>query len=172
MYGKEVTWSSVALLLVPLLSHARVCVFTSSLKHNLSFRLSLVWGSICKLHISMNLMLISNLLLPWLVPYIWGRRYSWWFLHAALFVVLSSFRPISVMSLLHASFHLRFGRPLILFPGISTSSILLTMCSSFILLTWWQFLMATCKQLSCNESVENTMSLLENTTVSFIFKNL
>ena len=52
------------------------------------------------------------------------------FLHAALFVVLSSFRPISVMSLLHASFHLRFGRPLLLFPGISTSSILLTICAS------------------------------------------
>ena len=58
------------------------------------------------------------------------------FLHAALFVVLSSFSPTSVMSLLHASFHLRFGRPLLLFPGISTSNILLTMCSSFILLTW------------------------------------
>ena len=58
------------------------------------------------------------------------------FLHAALFVVLSSFSPTSVMSLLHASFHLRFGRSLLLFPGISTSNILLTMCSSFILLTW------------------------------------
>ena len=58
------------------------------------------------------------------------------FRHAALFVVLSSFRPTSVMSLLHASFHLRFGRPLLVFPGMSTSSILLTMCSSFILLTW------------------------------------
>ena len=58
------------------------------------------------------------------------------FLHAALFVVLSSFSPTSVMSLLHASFHLRFGRPLLLFPGISTSNILLTMCSSFILVTW------------------------------------
>ena len=44
------------------------------------------------------------------------------FLHAALFVVLSSFRLTSVMSLLHASFHLRFGRPLLLFPGMSTSS--------------------------------------------------
>ena len=58
------------------------------------------------------------------------------FLHAALFVVLSSFRPTSVMSLLHASFHRRFGRPLHIFPGMSTSNILLTMCSSFILLTW------------------------------------
>ena len=58
------------------------------------------------------------------------------FLHAALFVVLSSFRPTSVMSLLHASFHCRFGRPLLLFPGMFISNILLTMCSSFILLTW------------------------------------
>ena len=58
------------------------------------------------------------------------------FLHAALFVVLSSFRTTSAMSLLHASFHLRFGRPLLLFPGVSTSSILLTVCSSFILLKW------------------------------------
>ena len=38
------------------------------------------------------------------------------FLHAALLVVLSSFRPTSVMSLLHASFHRRFGRPLFFFP--------------------------------------------------------
>ena len=95
--GKEVTWSSVALLLVPLLSHARVCVFTSSLKHNLSFGLSLVWGSICKLNISMNLMLISNLLLPWLVPYIWGRRYSWWWYSSMLPCLLSC--PLSDPSL-------------------------------------------------------------------------
>ena len=58
------------------------------------------------------------------------------FLHSALFVVLSSFNPASVISLLHAYFHLRFGRPLLLFPGMSTSNILLTMCSSFIVLTW------------------------------------
>ena len=57
-------------------------------------------------------------------------------LHAAMFVFLSSFRPTSAMSLLHASFHLRCGRPLLLFPGMSTFSILLTMCSSCILLTW------------------------------------
>ena len=44
--------------------------------------------------------------------------------------VLSSFKPASVIYLLHASFHLRSGRPLLLFPGMSTSSILLTMCSS------------------------------------------
>ena len=48
------------------------------------------------------------------------------FLHTALFVVLSSFRPTSDMSLLHASFHRRFGRPLLLFPGMFTSNILLT----------------------------------------------
>ena len=71
-------------------------------------------------------------------PVIWGRRYSCLilFLHSALFVALSTFSPASVISLLHASFHLRFGRPLRLFPGMSTYSILLTMCSSFILLTW------------------------------------
>ena len=58
------------------------------------------------------------------------------FLHAALFVVLSCVSPTSVISLLHASVHVRFGCPLLLFPGMSTSSILLTICSSFILLTW------------------------------------
>ena len=57
------------------------------------------------------------------------------FLHSALFVVLSSLSLTSVISLLHTSFHLRFARPLLLFPGMPTSSILLTMCSSFILLT-------------------------------------
>ena len=58
------------------------------------------------------------------------------FLHATLFVVLSYFRPTSVMSLLHASFHRRCGRPLLLFPCMSTSNILRTMSSSFILHTW------------------------------------
>ena len=43
---------------------------------------------------------------------------------------------LSHISLLQASFHLWFGHPLLLFPGMSTTSILLTMCSSFILLTW------------------------------------
>ena len=57
------------------------------------------------------------------------------FLHSALFVALSSFNPACVIPLLHASFHLRSGHHL-LFPGMSTSSILLTVCSSFILLTW------------------------------------
>ena len=58
------------------------------------------------------------------------------FLHAALFVALSSFSLASVISLLHATFPLRFCRPLLLFPGMFTSSMLLTMCSSFILITW------------------------------------
>ena len=58
-------------------------------------------------------------------------------LHYPLFDALSSLNPASVIIyLLHASVHLRFGRPLLLFPGMSTSSILLTMCPSFILLTW------------------------------------
>ena len=39
------------------------------------------------------------------------------------------------MYLLHASFHRRFGCPLLLFPGMSTSNILLSMFSTFILLT-------------------------------------
>ena len=57
--------------------------------------------------------------------------------YSALFVVLPSFSPAHVIFPLHASFHLRFGLPLLLlFHGMSTSSILLTMCSSFILLTW------------------------------------
>ena len=54
---------------------------------------------------------------------------------AALFVVLSYFCPASVISLLHASFHLMFGL-ILLFPGMSTSSIILTMCYAFIILTW------------------------------------
>ena len=58
------------------------------------------------------------------------------FLHAGLFVALYSFNPACVVSLLYASFYLRFGCPLLLFPGMSTSCILLTMCSSFFLVTW------------------------------------
>ena len=46
------------------------------------------------------------------------------------------FCPLSTLYLSHSSFHLRFGSPLLLFHDISTSNILLTMCSSFILLTW------------------------------------
>ena len=53
-----------------------------------------------------------------------------------LFVVLSCFSPTFVVDLLQASFHLRSGRPLLLSPGMSTSIILLTMCSSFILLPY------------------------------------
>ena len=47
------------------------------------------------------------------------------------------FRPClcHVISLFHTSFHLRFVHPFLLFLGITTStSILLTMCSSFILI--------------------------------------
>ena len=57
------------------------------------------------------------------------------FLHAVLLIVLSTFSPASVISLLRAVIHLMFGRSLLLFPGMSISSILLTMCSSFILIT-------------------------------------
>ena len=46
--------------------------------------------------------------------------------------------PIARLLLNYYYFYLRFGRPLLLFSGMSmsTSSILLTTCSSFILLTW------------------------------------
>ena len=43
--------------------------------------------------------------------------------------------PLSYRSYTHLSI-LYLERPLLLFPGMSTSSILLTMCSSFILITW------------------------------------
>ena len=58
--------------------------------------------------------------------------------------MLSSFSLASVSSLLHASVHRRFGRPLLLFPGMSTSSIILNMCSSFILLTWPSVSLQSC----------------------------
>ena len=71
---------------------------------------------------------------------IWDRRYrllaSISILPCLLHCALSTPHPASVTCLLHASFNLRFGRPLIHFPGMATSSILLTMCSPFILLTW------------------------------------
>ena len=51
------------------------------------------------------------------------------FLHSALLVALSAFSAASVISLLHAYFHLRVGRPLFIFPGMSNSSILPTLCS-------------------------------------------
>ena len=77
------------------------------------------------------------LLHPWIVPSSGVAGIADYLLSPfALFVALSSFNPACVISLLHASFHLRFGHPLLLFPGMSTSSILLTVCSSFILLTW------------------------------------
>ena len=41
--------------------------------------------------------------------------------------------PLSCLSCMHLSI---LGLTLLLFPGISTYSIILTMCSSFILLTW------------------------------------
>ena len=44
--------------------------------------------------------------------------------------------PSLLSYILQASFHRRFGHRLLLFPGTSTFSILLTMCSSFILITW------------------------------------
>ena len=80
--------------------------------------------------------LVTFPLRPWLCHIVSTVLLTILFLHAALFVALSSFNPACVISLLHASFHRRFGRPLLLFPGMSTSSILLTMCSSFILITW------------------------------------
>ena len=58
------------------------------------------------------------------------------FLHSAMFVALSSFSPASVISLQHASFHLILDLTRLLSPGVSTNTILLTMCCSFILLTW------------------------------------
>ena len=69
-------------------------------------------------------------------PVIWGRGYSCLSSFSILSCVLSSFSPASVISVLHAPFHHRFGYSLLLFPGMSTSSNLLTMCSSFIRLTW------------------------------------
>ena len=58
------------------------------------------------------------------------------FPNAALLCSVFLLIPNSDMSLLHAYFHRRYGRPLLLFSGMSTSNILLTRCSSFILLTW------------------------------------
>ena len=81
------------------------------------------WGSVLLCHHSPSLPSSSSSLA---CPLIWGRQYSClisFFLHSALFVALSSFNPTSVMSLLHASFHNRFGRPLLHFPGIATSTI-------------------------------------------------
>ena len=75
-------------------------------------------------------------LLPWLVPSSGVAGIADDLIHPCCPVCC--FRPTSVISLtpLHASFHLRFGRPLLILSGMFTSSILLTTCSSFILLTW------------------------------------
>ena len=71
-------------------------------------------------------------------PVIWGRRYGWLASSSILLRLLRCLlsTPASVISLLHASLHRMFGRPLLLFLGMSASSILLTMSSSIILLIW------------------------------------
>ena len=79
------------------------------------------------------------LLHPWLVPSsgVAGiADLSSSFILPCLLHCPFSTLPRAVISLLHASFHLRFGCHHLLSPGMSTSSILLTMCFSFILLTW------------------------------------
>ena len=66
------------------------------------------------------------------VPSLSHRRYSYFlvFLHAALFVMLSSFSPpLSHISLTRIFPPSTFGISLLHFPGVSTSSILLTMWS-------------------------------------------
>ena len=57
------------------------------------------------------------------------------FLHSALFATSSPLIPAIVMFLLHSSIHCMFGLPFLLFPGISSST-LLNMCSSSLLGTW------------------------------------
>ena len=49
------------------------------------------------------------------------------FLHTALFVALSSFNPASVISLLHASYFRRFGRPL--FPLVCPHLAFFSLCA-------------------------------------------
>ena len=124
-----------------------------------------IWGRrySCLPSSDILLCLLGCLLHAWPSPVIWGRRYSClpssdillcllgcllhaWLVpssgvagiavYAAMLIVLSSFSPVFVIYLLHASFHLRFGLPLLICHGMSISSILLTMCSFFILLTW------------------------------------
>ena len=55
---------------------------------------------------------------------------------ASLFVVLSSFSSVFGIYILHTSFPLGFGHPLVIFPGMSTSNILRAACSPFILISW------------------------------------
>ena len=82
----------------------------------------------CRSHFSVGQSSSSSLSLA--CPVIWV------FLHSVLFAMLSSFSPVSVISLLQALVHPRFGRPLLLFPAMSTSSILRTVRSPVILITW------------------------------------
>ena len=82
-------------------------------------------------------LLLLLLLLPWLVPSSGVAGIADDLIPPCCPVCrVVLFQPHFCHVSLAASFHLRFGRPLLLFPGISTSNILLTMCSSFILLTW------------------------------------
>ena len=67
------------------------------------------------------------LLLPWLVPSSGVAGITDHLLPTCCPVCcVVFFQSASVISLLHASFHLRFGRPLLIFPDLSTSSIRLT----------------------------------------------
>ena len=69
----------------------------------------------------------------------WGRQYRCSYSSPCCpvcYVVLSSFSPASVISLLHASSPLMFGLPILLVLAMSTTSTHLIMCPSFILITW------------------------------------
>ena len=56
-------------------------------------------------------------------------------LHIALSVSSPALSPVLFRSRWHASFHLVFGRPLFLFPGISALNTFLSMCSPSLLIT-------------------------------------
>ena len=56
-------------------------------------------------------------------------------LHIALSVSSPALSPVLFKSRWHASFHLGFGRPLFLFPGISALYTFLSMCSPSLLIT-------------------------------------
>ena len=56
-------------------------------------------------------------------------------LHIALSVSPPALSPVLCKSRWHASFHLVFGRPLFLFPGISALVTFLSMCSPSLLIT-------------------------------------
>ena len=90
---------------------------------------------------SLHQSIISSylLLLPWLVQSSGVAGIADDLIHPCCpvcRVVLFQTHLCHGMSLLHASFHRRFGRHPLLVPGMSTSNILRTMCSSFILLSW------------------------------------